>query len=208
MKRLSLLVSAVFLLSLSFGSMAHAVSVTLDSTTQCSAGNAGPLGSPIQISDVSGATDCWGAFDGNNAGAQGADPIIIDGMEYFNISQWDQGQNNSGMDIGLDVTPSTPSQSGDWAVSNDPTVFNPAGFLIVLKAASMPGYGVWLMDPTVRSGTWHVSWGADLSHLTIYAKDGVPVVPPAAIPEPATVLLFGSGLAGLGFWRWKAAKKA
>jgi len=28
------------------------------------------------------------------------------------------------------------------------------------------------------------------------------------IPEPATVLLFGSGLAGLGLWRWKTAKKA
>jgi len=27
------------------------------------------------------------------------------------------------------------------------------------------------------------------------------------IPEPATVLLFGSGLAGLGLWRWKTAKK-
>ena len=28
------------------------------------------------------------------------------------------------------------------------------------------------------------------------------------IPEPATLLLFGSGLAGLGLWRWRKAAKA
>ncbi len=32
-------------------------------------------------------------------------------------------------------------------------------------------------------------------------------VPPAALPEPGTVFLFGSGLAALGLWRWKTAKK-
>ena len=35
----------------------------------------------------------------------------------------------------------------------------------------------------------------------------LPGTPGNPIPEPSTVLLFGSGLAGLGLWRWKTAKR-
>ena len=37
---------------------------------------------------------------------------------------------------------------------------------------------------------------------------GVFVSQPSAVPEPGTMLLLGSGLAGLGFWRWKNTQKS
>lgn len=48
--------------------------------------------------------------------------------------------------------------------------------------------------------------GGAISHVSIWGQDST-VPPGGVIPEPATLLLFGSGLAGLGLWRWKTAKK-
>ena len=50
--------------------------------------------------------------------------------------------------------------------------------------------------------------GYGLSHITVFNETDPNKPPQNVIPEPATVLLFGSGLAGLGLWRWKTAKKA
>ncbi len=45
----------------------------------------------------------------------------------------------------------------------------------------------------MRPGVSHISfWGAQSN--------------PVSTPEPGTILLFGSGLAGLGIWRWKTSK--
>ncbi len=37
-------------------------------------------------------------------------------------------------------------------------------------------------------------------------EPGCGEVPPQQTPEPGTIFLMGSGLAGLGFWRWKSKK--
>lgn len=44
-----------------------------------------------------------------------------------------------------------------------------------------------------------------LLNRVVLRGDGAPTI---TQPEPATILLFGSGLVGLGLWRWKTKKKA
>lgn len=46
------------------------------------------------------------------------------------------------------------------------------------------------IDPITLSGFWPGDAGGAISHVAIYGKE-------APIPEPATMLLFGTGLAGL-----------
>jgi hypothetical protein len=187
---------AVAILAL-FSLRAEAVPVVLDSSIQCSLGN---QENGIAISDVTGnlggASDCWGTLDGNDPGPSG-DGFEIDGMVYDFIAKEDTPGGLTGMNIGLVVSPSGGAPSGTWEY--DPSRFSADEFLIVLKAASSPGFGVWSFegaDAASFSGDWFVAWGKDLSHLAIYAKDGR-----LTVSEPLSVGLLGLGLALIGFSR-------
>ncbi len=59
--------------------------------------------------------------------------------------------------------------------------------------------------PEFSATIWGTGDKYQLSHATGFNRD---VPPGGVIPEPGTVLLFGTGLAGLSLWRWKTAKKA
>lgn len=182
-----------------------AEAVVLDSSFMCSAGEAI---SGIKVTDVTGnmggATECWGTFNGNDPGPSG-EGFDIGGTIFDFVAKEDMSTGLSGADIGLVVTPGGGAPNGDW--SFDSNLFAPTEFLIVLKAASSPGYAVWLFDGATAAsdaGTWLVAWTnnngkpRDLSHLSIYA--------PTVIPVPAAVWLFGSGLLGLvGIARRKRA---
>ncbi|MBR9912428.1 MAG: hypothetical protein GYB33_18970 [Gammaproteobacteria bacterium] len=170
----------------------QAAPVALTSSIQCSAGN---QQNGIAIGDVTGnlggATDCWGTYDGNDPGPSG-DGFSIGTDTYAFLAKQDTPGGLSGTNIGLVVSPSGGAPSGTWEF--DPTKFSGQNFLIVLKAASKPGYAVWLFsgaDAASYSGTWLVAWGKNLSHLSIYHSgptfgNEVPVLP--------TLWLLGVGL--------------
>jgi len=148
---------------LMMGSMSAAAGLlVLDSETQCSAGNSAH---GISVKDVTGnnggASDCWGAFEGNNSNA--ANPIQIGTSLFSELAKIDVGEAGapdelSGSDIGLAMT-GQGTASGTWsfnagAVDGD--------FLVVLKAANKPGFGVWQFagnpDNTSFSGSWLIAW--------------------------------------------------
>jgi hypothetical protein len=64
-------------------------------------------------------------------------------------------------------------------------------------------------SPTNRIGLAATVWGTDAGAEQFYLADpslSVPLDPPAAVPEPASLLLFGSGLAALVFRRMRARR--
>mgnify|MGYP001822172718 CR=1 FL=1 len=138
--------------------------------------------------DLGGASNCWCTYDGNDPKADG---FSIDGTIFNYVARDNADDGLEGADIGLDID-GMPGLTGTWAFDDGAIT---GDFLIVLKAASSPGYAVWLFeekDAASFSGEWSVAWGEDLSHLSIY---GTPAVP--EVPVPAAAWLFGSGLIGL-----------
>jgi hypothetical protein len=155
------------------------------------------------VADVSSSQDCIGKVAGNDSetwfntyGGSGA----------FNINQWvfaEKIENDSSgpvreteIDVGLQITPPVDGEalSGTWFLNS--TVFDDyLKVALVFKAGQ--GFSAYLLDGTATSGTWDIrGWTRNgLSHASVYVVSAVPV--------PAAVWLFGSGLVGLIGFSWR-----
>lgn len=170
-------------------------------------------------SDVSGAIDC---MDGVPDTSNDSEALLNDNS-YFGFSDWeylskydvDADMNDpEGEDIGLSVTPAGYWHTGAYSFNSNVwdryeqilIVLKDGGVVVGSGSESYTNYwSAYLLGYGNSAGDWtypeYLEQIKDLSHLSVYGRGAAPV------PEPATMLLMGSGLIGLAGIGRKKLKK-
>lgn len=210
-----------FLATLAFGLVmgiaisASAISlgdVTLD--TKDANGYVGPIGGNIDNN-----VNYPGVFNEWNWIVAPTTTITASGDEFYQIAKFDfDGTSTEIEDGSLDIfefslsytgNSTTGSQlaSGTWILSwttpdttipNDEYLSYTLDFVVGIKPANEHAFYLfqdYVIDksPDSANGTYLTFNAQDLSHMSIYAR----ITEKTAVPEPGTMLLFGTGLAGL-----------
>ena len=137
--------------------------------------------------NVTHSVECEWVNDSND---MNDDPLDILGGSWIFLENSELDESRTDFDIGLtvDPVPNGENSQGTWSIDG---WYSFEDLMIVLKAGN--GYIGYQLASQGISGTWNTDDlnNKGLSHLSIYGKGDMPN------PEPATFLLFGTGIAGL-----------
>ena len=163
--------------------------------------------SPSVASKVTGTTGCEYSTTADQDFLN-SNPMTVNAEEFFDFTDWAFG-GKIGQNSGYAGQGS--GQSGTWNISS---VFQNTwdDVMLVFKSGNNTTLTGYMLADNVTSGSWNSPFlqpgkdPKDVSHISVYYRTGEPNNPPAAVPEPASLMALG--LVGSGMFFARRRKQA